>query len=148
MDQTSGVTNPPPPASAFNRFLLVAGLAQVAATFTPAGHVRILGNVSFVGLPSAGAAFVVLGLLASVTALRPRGWWRWGPGVVSLALLAVIYMRLRSAPTGGFFDPVLRRVVQPAWGFFPMTFAALLMLSAAAAVRFDLRNREISPRPR
>jgi hypothetical protein len=128
-------TGPAPPALAPNRFFLAAGLAQVSATFTPAGHVRLLGNVLFIRLPTAGVAFIVLGLLIGATAFWPRGWWRWFPGIASLGLLAVVYARLRWAPSGGFFDPVLRRAVQPAWGLVPMTFAALLMLAAAATVR-------------
>jgi hypothetical protein len=137
MDQIPG--RPLTPLATFrpNPFLLIAGLAQVAAAFTPAGHIALRGSISFIRLPNAGAAFVTLGLLTGFLALRPRGWWRWLPGVVSIVLLVVVYARLRWAPSGGFFDPVLRRVVHPAWGFIPMTLAALLGLGAAATVRND-----------
>lgn len=140
MDQISSRAVSPVPTVRLSRFLLVAGLAQVAAAFTPAGHIRLLGSVSFIRLPTAGAAFVFLGLLTSLMALRPRGWWPWIPGIASIVLLAVVYERLRWAPSGGFFDPLLRRVVRPAWGFIPMTLAALLVLVAAARVRLRARS--------
>ena len=146
MDQTSSRAVQSLPAFRLNRFLLIAGLALVAAAFTPAGHVRLLGNISFIRLPTAGVAFVTLGLLTSLMALRPRGWWRWIPGIAAIVLLAVVYTRLRWAPSGGFFDPVLRRAVRPAWGFVPMTLAALLMLGAAASVRRD-PHASLSGRP-
>ncbi len=118
-----------------NRYLFIAGFIQVAAAFTPAGHAPLVGDISFIHLPTAGVVFVVLGLITAATALRPRGWWRWIPGLASLALLCVVYARLRYAPSGGFLDPMLRRVVHPSWGFGAMALAALLMLVAAATVR-------------
>jgi hypothetical protein len=64
MDQISEITAPPRLSGA-NQFLVVAGLAQIAAAFSPAGSVRLLGPISFVHLPTAGAAFVVLGILTA-----------------------------------------------------------------------------------
>src|SRR5262245_40969123 len=95
MDQVSGLTGPPPPAFMLNRFLLVAGFAQIAASFAPAGHVRLRGDISFIRLPTAGLAFIVVGLLAALAALRPQGWWRWVPGLASIGLLSVVYAKLR-----------------------------------------------------
>ncbi len=137
MDQVSGPTGPPPPAFRINHFLLIAGFAQVVAAFAPAGYIRLRGHISFIGLPTAGLAFLVLGLLTVLTALRPHGWWRWIPGFISVGLLCVVYAKLRYAPSGGFFDPMLRRMVRPAWGFVPMALAALFMLVAAATVRLE-----------
>ena len=139
MDRVSGPTGPPPTALGINHFLLIAGFAQVAAAFAPAGYIRLRGHISFIGLPSAGLAFLVLGLLTALTALRPHGWWRWIPGLTSIGLLSVVYAKLRYAPSGGFFDPMLRRVVRPAWGFVPMALAALFTLVAAATVRLESR---------
>jgi hypothetical protein len=111
--------------------LLVVGLLQVAATFLPAAHVRLLGDMPFVRLPTAGVALMVLGLLTSAAALRP-GWWRWLPPVASAVVVAVAYYRLRYSPAGSFIDPVLRRTVRPTWGFTPMAVVILLALIAAA----------------
>jgi len=147
MDQIPGRPLPPRVTFRLNPFLLIAGLAQIAAAFTPAGHVAMRGSIAFIRLPNAGAAFVALGLLTAFLALRPRGWWRWLPGIISIVLLVVVYTRLRWAPSGGFFDPVLRRVVHPAWGFIPMTLAALLGLGAAASVRIDPQT-SLNGRPR
>jgi hypothetical protein len=136
MDQISEITAPPRLSGA-NQFLVVAGLAQIAAAFSPAGSVRLLGPISFVHLPTAGAAFVVLGILTALVALAPRGWWRWIPGLASAVLLAVVYARLRYQPTGGFADPLLRRVVHPAWGFYPMGLAVVLGLVSATPFRLS-----------
>jgi len=116
--------------SGANVFLLIAGLAQIAAAFTPAGRGRLVGVIPFIRLPNAGVAFVVLGILTALVALWRRGWWRWIPGLVSAALLTVVYMRLRWDPSGTFADPVVRRIVRPSWGFYPMGVAIFLSLAA------------------
>jgi hypothetical protein len=77
----------------------------------------------------------VLGALTAAAALRPRGWWRWAPGALSAAVLAVAYWRLTRAPSGTFADPLLRRALRPAWGFVPMGLAVLLGIAGAAGVR-------------
>lgn len=135
MDQHSGDMDLQSSRFGVDRFLLIAGLAQIGAAFTPAGHVRFVGTIPFIRLPNAGVAFVALGLLTSVVALRPRGWWRWIPGLASAVLLGIVYARLRWEPSGGFADPLLRRVVRPAWGFAPMTLSISLALAAMARVR-------------
>ena len=140
MDQPSGTIDAPP-RSGVNFVFLIAGLAQILAAFTPAGHARLLGAISFIRLPQAGIAFVVLGALTVLVAVRPRGWWRWIPGLASAALLAVVYARLRWQPTGGFADPLVRRMVRPDWGFYPMGSAIVLALAMAAFIPFLHRSR-------
>ena len=128
-----------------NVFLLAAGLAQIAAAFTPAGRGRLVGVIPFIRLPNAGVAFVVLGILTALVALWRRGWWRWIPGIVSAALLTVVYMRLRWDPSGTFADPVVRRIVRPSWGFYPMGVA--IFLSLAAPIRVGRRSRPAPAKP-
>jgi len=140
MDQPSGTIDAPP-RSGVNTVFLIAGLAQILAAFTPAGHARLFGSIPFIRLPSAGLAFVVLGALTVLVALRPRGWWRWIPGLASAALLAVVYARLRWQPTGGFADPLVRRMVRPDWGFYPMGSAIFLALATAVFIPFLHRSR-------
>jgi len=122
-----------------NVFLVIAGLAQIAAAFTPAGRGRLLGVIPFIRLPNAGVAFVVLGILTALVALWRRGWWRWIPGLASAALLTVVYMRLRWDPSGTFADPLVRRIVRPSWGFYPMGVA--IFLSLAAPIQLGRRGR-------
>jgi hypothetical protein len=83
----------------------------------------------------------VLGVLTALVGVRPRGWWRWIPGLASAALLAVVYARLRWQPTGGFADPLVRRMVRPAWGFYPMGSAIFLTLATAVSIPFLRRSR-------
>ena len=128
-----------------NVFLLIAGLAQIAAAFTPAGRGRLLGVIPFIRLPSAGVAFVILVILTALVALWRRGWWRWIPGLASAALLTVVYMRLRWDPSGTFADPVVRRIVRPSWGFYPMGVA--IFLSLAAPIRLGRRGRPAPAKP-
>jgi len=136
-----------PPRSGTNLVFLIAGLAQILAAFTPAGHARLLGAISFIRLPQAGIAFVVLGALTVLVAVRPRGWWRWIPGLASAALLAVVYARLRWQPTGGFADPLVRRMVRPAWGFYPMGSAIFVALAMAASIPLLYRSRPAPAQP-
>jgi hypothetical protein len=112
--------------------LLAAGCLQLAATLTPAARVKIVGPVSFVRLPTAGAGLVGLAMLTLTLALLPRGWWRWVPSVLSGMLVTILYWRLRHAPSGTFLDPLLRHTLHPAWGFVPMSAAVLLGLAGAA----------------
>jgi hypothetical protein len=147
MDQHSDQLDTPAPAFDTNRLLLIAGLAQVAAAFTPAGHVRFSGPLLFIRLPNAGIAFIVLGVFTALVALRPRGWWRWIPGLASAILLAIVYTRLRWEPSGGFADPLLRRMVRPSWGFYPMALTILLALGAAARTRIVRRDQSAVPQP-
>ncbi|HEY4133442.1 MAG TPA: hypothetical protein VGM50_22675 [Gemmatimonadaceae bacterium] len=135
MNPTASPTIAP---SAVARPLLIVGLLQVVATFLPAAHVRLLGDMPFVRLPTAGMTLVILGLLTSVVALRP-GWWRWIPPVASAAVVGVAYYRLRYSPAGSFIDPILRRVARPTWGFTPMAIVIALALVAAAFVRRPAR---------
>jgi hypothetical protein len=137
MKQYSGNTIAAPRFEA-NLLLIVAGLTQIVAAFTPAGRGRLLGAIPFVRLPQAGVAFVVLGILTALVALWRRGWWRWLPGLLSAALLAVVYMRLRWQPSGTFADPLVRRIVRPSWGFYPMGVA--ILLSLAAPIRLGRRT--------
>jgi len=123
----------PAPRSAANMMLLIAGLAQVAATFTPAAHVRLRGSIAFFRLPNAGLAFVVLAVITSLFAFAPRGWWRCIPALASALLSAIVYARLRWQPSGGFADPLLRHLVRPAWGFVPMAATVALALIAGLA---------------
>jgi hypothetical protein len=146
MNQPSGSVDAPP-RSGTNIVFLIAGLAQILAAFTPAGHARLLGAISFIRLPQAGIAFVVLGALTVLVAVRPRGWWRWIPGLASAALLAVVYARLRWQPTGGFADPLVRRMVRPAWGFYPMGSAIFVALAMAASIPLLYRSRPAPVQP-
>src|SRR5262245_37861847 len=146
MNQPSGAIDAPP-RSGTNIVFMIAGLAQIFAAFTPAGHARLLGAISFIRLPQAGIAFVVLGALTVLVAVRPRGWWRWIPGLASAALLAVVYARLRWQPTGGFADPLVQRMVRPDWGFYPMGSAIFLALAMAASIPFLQRSRPASAEP-
>ena len=125
-----------------HHLLWIAGLAQIAAAFAPAARVRLLSDISFVRLPNTGVAFscLVFSPLREQQFCRAR-LGRSIPGLVSLGLLFVMYAKLRYAPWGGFFDPMLRRAVRPAWGFVPMSIAALFLLVAAATIR-----RERMPR--
>jgi hypothetical protein len=118
-----------------DRLLFFAGVFQVVATFTPAARMRIVGPVSFARLPSAGAALVVLGLLTLAIALRPNRWWRFIPGLLSSAILIVVYFRLKRNPSHTFVDPLLRHLLHPSWGFVPMGIAVAFSLIAAALVR-------------
>src|SRR5215468_8710925 len=131
--------------SGANVFLVIAGLAQIAAVFTPAGRGRLLGVIPFIRLPNAGVAFVVLGILTALVALWRRGWWRWIPGLASAALLTVVYMRLRWDPSGTFADPLVRRIVRPSWGFYPMGVA--IFLSLAAPIRLGRIGRPAPAKP-
>jgi hypothetical protein len=128
------------PLTSTNVVLLIAGLAQIAATFTPAGHVRLLGDKTFIHLPNAGVAFVALGVLTTLVAIGPRGWWRWIPSLASAGLIVVVYARLRWEPTGGFADPLLRHVVSPTWGFIPMGLAIALSLVGSVPLRRTRRD--------
>jgi len=118
-----------------DRLLFLAGVLQVVATFTPAARLRIVGGLSFVRLPNAGVTLVVLGLLTLAIALRPNRWWRFIPGILSGAILVLVYFRLRRNPSHTFVDPLLRHLLHPSWGFVPMGAAVLLSLVAAARVR-------------
>jgi hypothetical protein len=109
-----------------SRILILAGLAQIVSVFTPAVRVRLVGAVSFIRLPTAGAVLAVLGILAVVLAFTPRGWWRAVPGILTGAILAIAHWKIVHAPSGTFVDPLLRRAAHPAWGFVPFTIAALL----------------------
>jgi len=136
--QTLEMAPPPSPGAATirpDRVLFLAGLLQVLASFTPAARMRIVGGVSFVRLPTAGVTLVVLGLLTLAIALRPNKWWRWIPGILSSAILAVVYFRLKRNPSHTFVDPLLRHLLHPSWGFVPMGIAVLLSLLGAARVR-------------
>jgi hypothetical protein len=124
-----------PLPSRVDRTLLAAGCLQLAALLAPAARVRIVGAIPFARVPSAGVALAILGALTIAVALRPRGWWRWVPGVLSAAILAVVYWRLTRAPSATFVDPVLRRALRVGWGFWPMGLAVLLGLVGAARVR-------------
>ena len=115
--------------------LLAAGLLQIAAIVTPAASAPVAGSVPFHDVETAGALLLVLGLLNLVVALRPAGWWRWLPGALTAVLLALMYWRIVTAPSGTFIDPLLRRAVEPGWGFVPMGAAALLSLLGAARAR-------------
>ena len=125
----------PFPAPRVDRTLLAAGCLQLIALLTPAAHARVVGSIAFARVPTAGIVLAILGALTIAVALRPRGWWRWLPGVLSALLLAVVYWRLTQAPSGGFVDPVLRRVVGVGWGFVPMGLAVLGSLVGAARAR-------------
>ena len=118
-----------------DHLLFLAGILQVAATFTPAARMRIVGAVSFVRLPSAGVALVILGLLTLAIALRPNRWWRFIPGILSSAILVVVYFRLKRNPSHTFVDPLLRHLLHPSWGFVPMGIAVLFSLIAAVRIR-------------
>ena len=118
-----------------DRLLFLAGVLQIVATFTPAARMRIVGGLSFVRLPNAGVTLVVLGLLTLAIALRPNRWWRFIPSVLSAVILVVVYFRLTRNPSHTFVDPLLRHLLHPSWGFWPMGVAVLFSLIAAARVR-------------
>jgi hypothetical protein len=133
-----------------DRILFLAGILQIVATFTPAARMRVLGGVSFVRLPTAGATLVILGLLTLVIALRPNRWWRWIPGILSSAILAIVYLRLKRNPSHTLVDPLLRHLLHPSWGFVPMGIAVLLSIFGAARVHPRAsrdRHNEIEGQP-
>ena len=140
--------SPHPPRSvlsATNVLLAIAGVAQIAAAFTPAAHVRLRGSIPFFRLPNAGIAFVVLGVITVLLTFAPRGWWRSIPPLVAAALCAVVYGRLRWEPSGGFADPLLRHLVRPAWGFVPMLAAvALALIVGLASTRQQTTPSELA----
>ncbi|MEP6493328.1 MAG: hypothetical protein ABJF01_11660 [bacterium] len=132
------MTIPPPPGlapSRLSRPLLAAGVLQLGAVLTPAVRARIVGTIPFFRLPNAGVVLVALGVLTIAIAFRPGGWWRWVPGALSAVIVAVAYVKIVRAPSGSFFDPVLRHAVHPGWGFGAMTIAILFSLGSAALTR-------------
>lgn len=128
--------------------LLAAGVGQLLALFTPAAQVRLAGGLSFREVESAGVALAVLGVAtigASVIRPRVQAAWRVVPGSLSLLVLAVLYARIRSAPTGTFLDPLVRHGVRPSWGFVPMGLAALASVLCAlggARVRTAIESQD------
>lgn len=131
-----------PGARRVNRIMFVAGLLQIASIYSPAARVRIYGFVPFLRIPNGGVALLTLGVLTLLVALRPIGWWRWVPGPVTAAVLALIYWRLTHNPSLTFVDPLLRRLMHPSWGFVPMTIAVVVSLIGAATVRLS----KVAPR--
>lgn len=123
------------PLSRADPLLLAGGVLQLAATLTPAAHVKVLGAVSFVRLPTAGAVLVGLSVLTLTLSLLPRGWWRWLPALLSAGVTALVYLRLRRSPSGTFLDPLLRHALHPSWGFVPMSVAVAINLVGAARMR-------------
>ena len=113
------------------RPMFVAALLQVAAIFTPAVRVRILGTIPFLRLPKAGVVLLILAMLSVAAAFRPSNRWRWLPGVLSASVVGVAYWRIVTAPSGSFVDPLLRRAVHPAWGFALMSVAVACSIAAA-----------------
>ncbi|MEP6618800.1 MAG: hypothetical protein ABJE47_05780 [bacterium] len=119
------------------RGVIAAGVLQIAALFTPAAHVRLLGDISFFRLPTAGAVLLGLGLLTLGLTLHPGRWWRWLPGLASAAVLAISYWRIVYSPSATFADPLLRHAVHPSWGFVPIGAAVAIGLLAVAGLRAD-----------
>jgi hypothetical protein len=111
--------------------LVVAGLLQTAAVLTPAVRISLVGTKPFLGVQTAGPVLIVLGLLTIAVAFRPSAWWRWIPALLSAAVVALVYWRIVTAPSGTFADVALRRAVHPAWGFVPMCAAVAVNLVAA-----------------
>ena len=111
--------------------MVLAGVLQLVAAFAPAAHVRIVGLVSFVRLPTAGAALVGLAVVTVTVAALPRRWWRVFPGLLTAVILWIVHWRLLHAPSGTFIDPVLRHTLRPSWGFVPMGIAAFLSVLGA-----------------
>jgi hypothetical protein len=52
-----------------------------------------------------------------------------------------MYWRIVTAPSGTFIDPLLRRAVDPGWGFVPMGIAALVSLLGARMVGHAMASR-------
>jgi len=123
-----------------DRALFAAGIFQLASLLAPAARVRLLGTIPFFRLPNAGVALVVLGLFTLVVAVRPHRVWRWVPVLLSTFIVALAYYRIANAPTGRFFDPVVRRAVHPAWGFAPMAAAILLGLLVNAYGMYAMQS--------
>ncbi len=111
--------------------MVLAGALQLVAAFAPAARVRFVGPVSFVRLPTAGAALVGLAVVTVTVAALPRRWWRMLPGLLSGVILWIVHWRLLHAPSGTFIDPVLRHTLRPSWGFVPMGIAAFLSTTGA-----------------
>lgn len=124
----------------------MAGIAQIAAAFIPAAHVRTRGSIPFFRLPNAGMAFLVLGVLTALLAFTRLGWWRAIVPLASIVLTAVVYMRVRLEPSGGFADPLLRHLVRPAWGFVPMFAAGVLGLIVSILAGLVRRESEAAKR--
>jgi hypothetical protein len=115
-----------------NRLLIVAGLMQLASLAAPAARVRLYGVMPFFKLPNAGIALAMLAGLTVIVAFFAHRWWSSVPPALSGVILIVAYWRIVNAPSGYFFDALVRRVVHPAWGFVPMTAAVVLALAANA----------------
>ena len=125
--------------------MVLAGVLQLVAAFAPAARVRIVGPVSFVRLPTAGAALVGLAVVTVTIAALPRRWWRMLPGLLTAVILWVVHWRLLHAPSGTFIDPVLRHTLRPSWGFVPMGVAAFLSTMGAMVAWIASPKRIAAP---
>ncbi|MEO7087071.1 MAG: hypothetical protein ABI442_19160 [Gemmatimonadaceae bacterium] len=123
-----------------DRALFAAGVFQLAAVFTPAARVRLAGVIPFFKLPNAGLALVILSLFTILVAIKPHRVVRWVPTVLSAIVVGVAYSRISRAPTGHFFDPLVRRLVHPAWGFIPMATAILVALIVNAYGTYAMQS--------
>lgn len=110
--------------------MLGAAVLQLASLYAPAAHATLVGNVPFVRVPTAGPVLAALGAFTLAVAIWGRGRWRWIPGACSALVVAVVHWRLVHSPSATFADPLLRRLVHPSWGFWPMGASAAFALVA------------------
>jgi hypothetical protein len=127
----TSVSSTAQPTRRTHGLLVVAGILQTAAVLTPAVRISLVGTKPFLGVQTAGPVLIVLGLITIAVAFRPSAWWRWIPAVLSAAVVALVYWRVVTAPSGTFADVALRHAVHPAWGFIPMCAAVAVNLVAA-----------------
>ncbi len=120
---------------------LACGVAEIIASFTPAVHIPIGGNITFAALPhGVGAVIVALGLLTVLGAIPQNGRWQWLPSALLLFVLATVYERVVTDPSRTFADPLLRRVIHPAWGFPTMVTIALVCIIAGIVAHSRARS--------
>jgi hypothetical protein len=123
-----------------NRLLIIAGLLQLASMAAPAARVRFYGVMPFYRLPNAGVALGILAALTIAMAFVAHRWWSAVPPALSGVILIVAYWRIVNAPSGYFFDSLVRRIVHPAWGFAPMILSVVLALAANAHGMYAMQS--------
>jgi hypothetical protein len=94
----------------------------------------------FFRLPNAGIALAVLAALTVAAGFVAHRWWSSVPAALSALILGVAYWRILTKPSGFFIDPLVRRLVHPAWGFWPMCLSVFLALAANAHGMYAMQS--------
>jgi hypothetical protein len=123
------------------------GITQAAATFAPAARVRLFGSISFIRLHATGGVLLAVGIVIAMLAIQARTRWAAVCGILSLLSLlmtAAVYQRLLTRPLTTFADPLVRRMMHPAWGLSVIALSALIGTVAAVwDLKADRRERTI-----